>query len=110
MFKLMAALLVAGLLLPAEVLTKGIETRDMKPGYSLENEVSPFQAFNAVNSVFHDVTHFCVRNAEACETGKILASNAFYTVKGKLAQILAIDSQNNTSSDLDYTKTASIEK
>lgn len=104
MFRLIIALGVATVLLPAETITGKPDTTK-----KVENvEVSTYDTFSAAHSIYSDVTSFCDRNEETCITARALATSAVSKVRSGLNQ-LAQDT-HSTHSELDPIKTSSVTK
>lgn len=106
MFRLIIALGVAAVLLPAETLTEAekIETAEVSP------QVSTYDAFNAAHSLYADVTSFCERNEETCITGKALATKAVKTISSSLKQLADGSAHDPAKQELDLTQTGTIQK
>ena len=99
MFRLIIALGVAAVLLPAETITKSNTAETAK--------VSTYDTFSAAQSLYTDVTSFCNRNEEACITGKAIVASAVHTIKGSINQITQEPDQTGL---LDTIKTSSVKK
>lgn len=105
MFKLIIALGVAGVLLPAETVTDTVSnTAEKAP------QVSTYEAFNAAHSLYTDVTSFCDRNAETCQTGKAIASSAAHKIVSELQQITSQENREGSVSTFDMTHTGAVQK
>lgn len=105
MFRLIVALGVATILLPAEAVTS-IETVQSE-GKKLEKvEVSTFDALYAVQSLYSDITSFCDRNAETCNTGKNIANNTVDSIRSTIKTA----GVNDTPKPNEQIKTGSVEK
>ncbi len=105
MFRLIIALGVAGVLLPAETVTGSTSrTVDETP------QVSTYEAFSAAHSLYSDITSFCERNEETCQTGKALASNAAQKIQSGLQQLTSPDNSSESVSNIDVTHTGAIQK
>lgn len=105
MFRLIIALGVAGVLLPAETITgSASNTVDVTP------QVSTYEAFSAAHSLYADITSFCERNEETCQTGKAIASSAAQKVQSGLQQLTSQSSPNESASNIDVTHTGAIQK
>lgn len=105
MFRLIIALGVAGVLLPAETVTRSTSsTVDATP------QVSTYEAFNAAHSLYADITSFCERNVETCQTGKAIASSAAQKFKSGLQQITSHDNASESASSVDVTHTGTVQK
>ena len=99
MLRLIIALGVAAVLLPAETITRSNTTEMSK--------VSTYDTFSAAQSLYADVTSFCDRNEEACITGKALVASAVHTIKGSINQIAQEPDQTGS---LDTITTSSVKK
>lgn len=121
MFRLVFALVVAALLLPADVLTTTKTETPMltkSPAQQVvenetETQVSTYDAFSAVQSLFSDITSFCDRNESTCETGKTIATNAASTIKEtvqKLADKQEPSQNPPENAEPDPVSTGTIEK
>lgn len=105
MFKLIIALGVAGVLLPAETVTGTIsETAENTP------QVSTYEAFSAAHSLYADITSFCERNAETCQTGKAIASNAAHKITSGLKHITSQEKNHKSVHAADMTHTSAVKK
>jgi len=105
MFRLIIALGVAGVLLPAETITgTATDSNEATP------QVSTYEAFSAAHSLYADITSFCERNVETCQTGKALATNAAHKITSGLKQITSQDVGNNSPSEVDLTHTGAVQK
>ena len=121
MFRLVFALVVATLLLPAEYLTSAKTEapvlRVTSAQQEVENEeqgqVSTYDAFSAVQSLFSDITSFCDRNESTCKTGQAIASSAATSIKEGVQKLADKDepSQDKKENPLpDPVSTGTIEK
>jgi len=106
MFRLIIALGVATVLLPAETLTEAGKTETAE----VSSQVSTYDAFNAAHSLYADVTSFCERNEETCITGKAIASKAVKTISGSLKQLADGSVDNQAQSQVDLTQTGAVQK
>lgn len=102
MFRLIIALGVAGVLMPAETITQSEPTQ--------HSQIDTFDAFHAAQSLYFDVITFCDRNEKACETGKTIALSATHSLKGGLNQLTQSQPSTEASFNLDNVKTGSIQK
>lgn len=105
MFRLIIALGVAGVLLPAETVTGTTPHKS-----EAAPQVSTYEAFSAAQSLYTDITTFCDRNAETCQTGRAIASSAAHKISNGLKQISSKDSREDTPSSLDLTHTGAVQK
>lgn len=69
MFRLIIAAFTVYLLLPEDVTLLRNNSEAIKP-------VSAGQTLDAANTVIKDITGFCERNPDTCDTGKALLVNA----------------------------------
>lgn len=105
MFRLIIALGVAGVLLPAETVTGSTSrTVDVTP------QVSTYEAFSAAHSLYADITSFCERNEATCQTGKAIASSAAQKFKSGLQQITSQDNAGESIANIDVTHTGAVQK
>lgn len=102
MFRLLIALGVAAILLPAETISKTDVMTTQK--------VSAYEAYNAAHSLFMDVSTFCERNEETCTTGQALASSAINTVQRKLNGFASSQQDETPSKRLDIIETGAVQK
>ncbi len=105
MFRLIAALGVATMLLPAETF-KAEDGAKTQTQQVTDIEVSAFDALYAVQSIYTDITSFCDRNAQTCSTGKNIATKAVTNIK---QTINTVDKDNKPKVD-EQIKTGSVEK
>ncbi len=92
MFRLIIALGVATLLLPAEA----IQTSNKQQTLSEDTpKVSSYDAYAAVQSLLSDITSFCDRNEETCLTGKSIATNTMNSIQNGIQSI----SRENTDAE-----------
>ena len=105
MFRLIIALGVAGVLLPAETVTGSVsDTAEVRP------QVSTYEAFSAAHSLYADITSFCERNEETCLTGKAIASSAAHKITSGLKQITPQQNHEKNVSNIDVTHTGAVQK
>ena len=105
MFRLIIALGVAGLLLPAETVTGSVSgTSESRP------QVSTYEAFSAAHSLYADITSFCERNEETCLTGKAIALSAAHKITSGLKQITSQHKPEDNTSIIDVTHTGAVQK
>lgn len=115
MYRLILALGVAGLLLPPEALRQ-TQNVAQEAGVQLsqngteKQEVTTYDAFSAIHSVYYDVTNICSRNEEACSTAKKIAVNSFLAFKDSVAKLTDDKAEKNIEENLDQTKTSTIQK
>jgi len=109
MFRLIMALAVAGVLLPAETIkqTENSNNTHITNVNSNTSPVSTQETMSAIYSLYADITRFCDRNEETCETGKALSQNALGTVRNTLDNLI---NDENSHADIDKTLTGSVEK
>ena len=102
MFRLLMALGVAVVLLPAETITGNKEVETTK--------VSTYDAFSAAQSLYSDVSSFCDRNEETCVTGKALAVSAVQKLRGSIQKFAEQDNNIEPQSEIDPVKTSTVVK
>lgn len=101
MIRLVFALTVAGLLLPAQTLEhKNIEIAQTSP-------VSSYETMSAMYSLYSDVINFCDRNESACTTGKTIAQNTLASARSFLGGLADAEHQEGA---VDLVETGSIQK
>lgn len=105
MFRLIIALGVAGILLPAETVTDTV-TENSQPA----PQVSTYDAFSAAYSLYTDISSFCDRNEATCQTGKAIASTAVHKVTSGLKQITSQQNLEQDNSKVDLTHTGAVKK
>jgi len=109
MIRLLTALIIAGALLPAETITsterENAETRtSLTVNYT---QVSTQETMDAIYSLYVDVTSFCARNEDTCETGKAISKSALTALRSTLADLVT---DENVHMDVDTTLTGAVEK
>ena len=77
MFRMIIAAFTVYLLLPENVTLLSNGSEPVKP-------VSAGQTLDAANTVLKDITGFCERNPDTCDTGKALLVNAKKAVSGTI--------------------------
>lgn len=102
MFRLIIALGVAVVLLPAETITETKTTNTVK--------VTTYDTFSAAQSLYSDISTFCERNEETCITGKAIAVSAVNKIRSGINNFAQEKSAINSSQEIDWVKTSSIEK
>lgn len=102
MFRLIMALGVAAVLLPAETITDKKQAETVK--------VSTYDTFNAAHSLYSDVLSFCDRNEETCITGKAIATNMVHTIRGSLNQFTQEGNIVKISPEIDVIRTSTVTK
>ncbi len=102
MFRLIIALGVAAVLLPAETVTGSKRVEAAK--------VTTYETFSAAQALYSDVSSFCERNVETCITGKALATNAVTTIRASLNQLAQGQNSPSPSLEVDLIKTSAITK
>lgn len=105
MFRLIMALGVAGVLLPAETVTGPVSDNAQ-----IVPQVSTYEAFSAAHSLYTDITSFCERNEATCQTGKAIASSAAYKITSGLKQITSQKNAEESASSVDPTHTGAVQK
>ncbi len=78
MFRMIAAAFAVYLLLPEDVTIVASSTETVAP-------ITAGQTLDAANDVLQDITGFCERNQNACDTGKALLVNAKKAVSSTIA-------------------------
>lgn len=104
MFRLAMALFAAYLLLP-----ENLRTETGAPATVSENhvaEVAAIDALGAAHSVYADISGFCERNLEACETGKAVASIVVQKVRAGVSEFASTPKPE--AAPMDQTLTGSI--
>ncbi len=99
MFRLLIALGVAVVLLPAETITGNKEIEATK--------VTTYDAFSAAQSLYSDVSSFCDRNQETCVTGKAIAVSAVHKIRGGIQNFTQDSNKTVPEAEIDLVKTAS---
>ncbi len=106
MFRLIIALGLAAVLLPAETIREKSANQKTVP----TAEITTYDTFSAAHSIYSDISSFCERNVETCITGKALAQSAMMTVRGTLSKFTDQQDAGNSSTEVDQIKTSSIQK
>ena len=83
MFRLIIALGVAFLLLPADLVTEKPESFSAAVASA---EFDSMDTLNAILSTYDDVAGFCDRNVETCATGKAMINHAVIVASSSISQ------------------------
>ena len=106
MFKLIIALGVAFLLLPADLVTEKPE--DFSAAVALAAEFDSMDTLNAILSTYEDVASFCDRNVETCATGKAMINHAVIVANSSISQFSKTVENEAVSEASDPVTTGSI--
>ena len=93
MLRMILAAITVYFLLPEDVRLVSSNSQTMEP-------VSAGETLDAANSVISDITKFCERNPDACETGKALILNAKRAVSDTINNGVA-ENQHNTNEPIE---------
>ena len=104
MFRLAMALFAAYLLLPENLRTETGAPAAMSESHVAE--VAAIDALGAAHSVYSDISGFCERNLEACETGKAVASIVVQKVRAGVSEFAS--GPKGEVAPMDQTLTGSI--
>ena len=105
MFRLIIALGVAFLLLPADLVTEKPEKFSAAVASA---EFDSMDTLNAILSTYEDVASFCDRNVETCATGKAMINHAVIVANSSISQFSKTVENEAVSEASDPVTTGSI--
>ena len=105
MFRLIIALGIAFLLLPADLVTEKPEEFSAAVASA---EFDSMDTLNAILSTYDDVAGFCDRNVETCETGKAMINHAVVVASSSISRLSAGTGNNAAIETTDPLATGSI--
>ena len=105
MFRLIIALGVAFLLLPADLVTEKPESFSAAVASA---EFDSMDTLNAILSTYDDVAGFCDRNVETCATGKAMINHAVIVANSSISQFSKTVENEAVSEASDPVTTGSI--
>ncbi len=85
MFRLVIAICIAVLLMPVD--PDGVQLQNSASDAAPSQEVSSYDVLSAAQSIYTDVSTFCNRNEETCETAKAFAKKSIVVLASFISDL-----------------------